>query len=522
MRVVTPVERALFVAVLAGCWMGCNNPAQPKVDAGPRGEISISVTSPASKSDRPQLQRARVFVDVSAGIRGFDRLDRLLDKVETVAEEAGEGGKPEWCKPRTTCVTARQPDAGLPGCLAYRIEAPITWDCGDRPRPLLFYPFLTTSGLERVIAPRSKRPPPDSMDDAGLNVIILGGLTGEANPSSSGTAEAACGPDLSPNCLAKALIERLAQQPSYGVGLLVIEMSYRGTFFSPVAYDASRLQELRDHVKSLNVASDGEKKLFDGVKFDPPPSTTSVRGGGSLVTYAGAKPLLILVLSRDNFSSGRSFLERLKRHLSGDASFALGKMSPENTVRVEELAPLVPMAYTLKAPHLVEESVVEPTVRPNRIAMQELFPKQFKATAKEGQAEASVRCASGGRGYVKIPFDVTGGAALPVFLEQTPSLVPVGASAPVPSLKGSSFYVLVSCKGPHPVNVVHEYKLRARLSVKPDRVGDAWWAKMSAERAYDMPERTHGLRDVVRAVLDRSTSMEHDVGSFKLRIDRYP
>jgi hypothetical protein len=543
LRNAPPMTRValLIAAELLGCTGG--GTAASNVNQGRSQTASVVpvVTAPAdsiataTSLARPSIG-SRVFVDVSAGMRGFaasnlrkaplKTLHRLIDVA------AGEAGAAEVkrCALGSMVVCVKEPDAGV----RCHNTAPIT--CYEKHAPDWSSAALysaRSSKLEAVLvpAPVSTRydadhaPPPDPIDAAGLTVLVTGSIVPDAVATGAGRSSAeACRAGPSPQCVTSALAERVKN--GYGVWLISVLLDYDGAYVADVPLDKRYLAAATEHLLTIKSVTAGATSKFAGIEFKVGPQSSVPDGDPAFSSfrYAGVRPVLLFVLSRD-VDQGRRFVAQLTQRFRDDVTLRPGKMLPEDVVHSLELAPLTPSTYRLGSPQLgPDQGALDPG------ALSEFRIGQSQLDA-DGTA-IDLSCGGKGKGWIRAPYTVTtadvalaspmtqSAALRGPLVDRLPSPPQLGAFEAVP--EQPAFRVFTNCaalgvrKAPWSI----EYGLRRKLLIDRAAIASTWWAQLSSPNSYVMPERIYGLSSIALALLELRAEKDEAMGRIKINVSR--
>jgi hypothetical protein len=540
----------LALACMASCGKA-SAPSGPDAAAGSTtAAAAVSSAQPAPPAPPKPSMAGRVFVDTSQGMKGFAgpsiKVAGLRDvhlQIDLAMSEAGAPGAKRCTLGATipVCTKTEERDGGKV-CTEYGVVAnkanPVA--CPDKvPDWGNTQTYLNeTSGAEEILVrkPRpavynvDRPPPPDYLDDAGLTVMVLSGFEKGATTAAAGTSAAdICKEGPSPACIAASLTERVRE--GFGVWLTALYMLFDGAFIADAPIDPGFLARPREHLKALKEVTAGATSRYAGIEFNigpqkpipgQPPTVTSIQ-------YKGVRPLLILAFSRD-FDKGRRFMNSLTDRLRRESAILPGKMTGEDAVHSIELGPVALPTYEIESiekaapgPPPMGQGAVDP------VALNEF--RLESANPEGGVSIANISCGTKGKSWVIAKIAQRAPAApLPDYL-QTSTLLrgPRSEFGQIDQVckfeqpQGlPAFRIFVRCEPlgvrPHPWPI--EFELRRKVSLDQAQADKAWWADLSTDRLYEMPERVYGVRQVVLTLLNQVTAGDADQGRIRLNVRR--
>lgn len=533
---------ALFMAA------GCHDKADKSKAAG-----ASSAAAPFAECSGPQAApkpgsaptiSGQIYTDITPTMQGFaggvgssTSLRQVHNHLEVAVSEATSPG-PRRCSLGAKWVCAKYQEPELRKCVSWGTTPAVV--CASRPADYgaaATYAAVTeTSKLDDVLVrrpvPEKVDPdhpaPVDHLDEARLTVIVSSGIEPGALTTGAGvTAAQACAAGSNPACVASALVERAKE--GFGVWAVTVALPFQGTYVADVPVDAKFLGATKGHLESLDKVAAGQTTPFVGVDFNATSQTAfNARGASSSkYTYEGLRPLLVIALSRDH-TAGRAFVKAFTEKLRADPALRPGKMVFEDVVGAVELSPLAADSYALAPLELAPKGPAgQGDTPPGALA-------EFHVSApgaSVGGSWADVSCGANGKAWLLAHYKATPPLIpLPGYIKQTvwldgPSsneVLPPKTSVSQRNGEDPAFRIFASC-GPlaaRPEAWAVEYLMRAKSEVDPSALGTAWFARVSAPNAYEMPERVYGLSEVFGAVLRQAVNKEYCAQKVRINIRR--
>lgn len=476
---------ASLVGLVAMLASGCGDDASTR-ERG-RGETRASAPESPPRCGAPDATGARVMLDVSQSMRGFARpgsavFESVHRGVDEAIAQAGASQALVRCEVGTkvTCPSRRS---------HAELREPSTYSA-DHAR------------LDLAI----RRPPPgddaasrDPLDHHRLAVLVTDGMQSSAggsrpSPGSAGHSDEACLAGADPSCLRALLARRVSE--GYGVWLGVLLLPFRGEHFAERSIDATVVQRVSEHL-----AEAGRHRPYHEVPLKVLPRSTRTSSYG----YEGLKPLLFIAFACDT-ATGRRFVDGLGRALLASRVVTEG----DGRWSSAELAPLEGPTRTIGAVRRENATEVE-LARPRR--------------SPSGRISAEVTCEANGRGKLRVVTRASG-ATLPPYVTERVTLATVGralarTALSAPTRAGDDWTMELRCLRLAARQHRTELELSSRYAFDASRVSpDAFWRKLSAPNAFDMPERTYALEDLASGVLEAAARRVRRWGRLEIRIDR--
>lgn len=500
-----------FILLLAG---GCSNDPEPgdqsrrptsPVPTPPEPAPPPAPEAPSTPSHCPvqPTTEGRLVVDISGSMVGFTGVRKAaVANVHQVLQDTFA-------------------EAHLPG--VRRCLLGVNLDCERAPEKATKYARAglyraRVSRLDLALRPTDcpEQPDPDHpvidlLDEARLTVVVTDGMQAASGAAAteSGTG---CEAGADPSCIASLLAKRASTE--YGVWLVQVALPFKGRHYAERALDEAFYKRVATHLEEAN-----RNTRWNGIEF----GMRASRRGNNSYDYEGFKPLLLIVLTRDE-DLGRRFVDIVVRRLRADP-IRPGEMSDEDAVQSVELAPLRPASFR---PIAIEAL---PTEQQEGISAEELAEFRFgESTQVTDGAEARIWCGARGKGLLAVRYerDATK-AVLPEFIREEVELVgprrdvplPDRAVAPLRPLPSQAFRAGVNCTVLPAAHVtVVEYELRSRLQLDEESTNGEWWSELSSDNTYEMPERIYGLRNLALAVLRSRVQGVQRWGRVRLRVER--
>jgi hypothetical protein len=472
--------RLLMVPLaLGGCGRaGCCGPAPtPLRPSGP------SVPCPTPQPEAPRRGTgALVVVDTSQSLAGFvQAAGRSQGGAHTSAMSVLHQQVIE------TALNRLRADAPLQRCL---LDTELR--CGAAPVPATTFDLASTyhgsdAALDRVLrmpesAPRPDAVEPDLLEPRAISILLTDGFQSAPTPS-AGSPHVRCAGGADPGCLGALLADRV--RAGYGVWVGRIYLPFSGNYYPERSIDGL-WDGIVAHVDDLN----RNQTAWQGVTFQARQARGERRANG-MFTWSGARPLLMVVLSR-NIALGRDFVARASQALQVERAI-LARESFERDVAFAELAPFETATACIDPSAIRRQESIGPGAAV-RIA---------PAVRTARGVEVLARCTITGRASFSTRFVVARPPSVPAYVDVQTTWRAEGAPAS---------WLTVTASGPQLVATIDCRRLpRGVVSAMwgvyaawERRVGQdrQWVFEESAPTSYEAPEKVFRLRDLVSPALD--------------------
>lgn len=457
---------------------------------------------PVTEAPTPRLG-ARVYVDISGSMRGFtSRGARRLSSVhQAVADALAEvGARAERCL-LGEAFTCEGADAAVAV-----FDDPHTYNA---PTSRL------DSVLRRVPVPAQidpdHPPAPDSLDEAGLTLIVTDGMQVSAASNDSADACAAGG---DPHCIAGLIHDRVRE----GFAFTVVQqmLAFDGPHFAERTLGPDHLAQTQAHLERIRF-----EPRYNGIEFAARQLTTDAQTGHHSFRYSGTKPLLFFVLGRDA-GQVRRFGAALVRELRRQPIHP-GQMRPEDSVQFVDVAPLpsgraIALSALTEAGAEAQHGLSIDRVREVRLS---------GVSQRDGGLRADLWCGRNGARFYQVSH-ARSAEPLPPFiveslvLEGPAGRVPPRVATPAVAVDGVAAYQFgVNC-APLPAGTsTIGYELVRELRVAESEVlANEWWFARSGTSPYETPELPYGLRELVERALVVETAACTTHGRLIVSIER--
>ena len=378
--------------------------------------------------------------------------------------------------------------------------------CGLEPDPTRYRVRRTYKAAQSLLAaslaavPEDAPPLPDGLrpvspvDERTVSIIVTDGLEARhaARRKKKGAAPATgpCLPGQDTFCLQRILAARAAE--GYGVWLIGLSLPFDGRVYAERGLDKTFFHRTEEHLQQLRLQP-GWTEIpvqVKGLKRNRKTGTDNFR-------YVGARPLLILLMSRD-VSAGRAVLRRLWGELERE-KVAL----PTERMSWVELAPYDSAAFEFS-------SVVR--VGGDKAA-DAVVPVGGARRAEDGALRAVFECRPGGVADIELrvvmdhdvypnpaPGQLRGGLDVRMSTSGLPSKA-VTAVQRHPSPERAGVYLTsVDCLHFPAGESTLEFELNYELRYEPGQTS-GWWHKWSAHNTYEEPEKAYRIADLVEGLL---------------------
>ncbi|MEO0249406.1 MAG: hypothetical protein ABIN58_07660, partial [candidate division WOR-3 bacterium] len=272
-----------------------------------------SVPAPSNTSD------ALIVTDISGSMKGFalpssTRLFTLHDALERAVRKAVVSV--ETAPTIRRCYLGEQLDCQTQ-TPSQALDRPVTYSAKESRLDLFF------SGVPKGSSDSGKQTAAeDLIDPYRIAILVTDGMQARSTNAAAGGP---CMGGADPDCIAHLLRQR-AQQ-GYGIWMALLLLPFQGTHFAERPLDNSQWQRIQQHVAAL-----AQDPYFQGVNF------RAQRMGQAVpftsYQFQGAKPILVLALSRDK-QIGRNFIQTFTTSVRSE-----GVVQPAGAVYWLELAPL--------------------------------------------------------------------------------------------------------------------------------------------------------------------------------------
>lgn len=469
----------------------------PQRHTAPSTQPTTRPRSPASRPSIPPGRGAQVIVDISQSLAGF---------TASRAESHSGRGRVRWREGGSTRMSAlhqqvieralAQLGANAPfqRCL---LDATIHCD-GSVTSAALFDDPATYRGADAALDSVLRRPPAvartdararDPLDDYAITVMLTDGFQSTVTPSPDSSPDVQCAGGADPACLGALLAARARE--GYGVWIGRVVMPFAGTYYPerPVDEVWARIEA---HVADLNT----NHPEWTGVTFAARHGRRGVPSGA--FRWEGARPLLMLVLSRD-LNLGRNFVARVRTFLPNEPSI----LARGNALDVDfsELSPFEAASARIR----------EDSIRRAHAGGAASAVRIAPAIRTPQGVQVSIRCPLQGVASFPVNAEFTRPAGIPAFVTVTPSWRVRGAAAPwlspvsQPGPPGQlNLSVGVDCRrlaqGDHSqtLGVYVDWRRNPLLNQE-------WYMRDSVETSYEAPERVYRLREIVTPPLVAAT-----------------
>lgn len=482
-------------ALLALAALGACKTRAP-ADAGPAPR---PVARPAPVAPRAPVGRgAQVFVDVSESIRGFTGGgSRALATLHAQVIESSLSAL-QRNNPFQRCTVDTEVHCARPGVTAQQLASSAIYRGSNASLHL---------ALRRP--PRAPRPDlqePDPLDPFAVTLVVTDGFQSTSAAFQPGAgSDVACTAGADPSCLAALLRARVDEGYGLWVGRLLL--AFDGRYFAERRLDRTMWARTLAHVEALNT-----DPLWNGVRFRAnSPSFTSDSG---VFHFAGARPLMLFILSRD-IAAGRRLVTEMQRRLAVERMTVRGVPAD---IAFSEWAPFEGITASVTAARRATNGGAADHVLVDR-------PRRTAAGF-----ELPVRCDLEGAAHIRVDGATRLGALPPPPFArvamgwQVPSPVPAALTVPREAMRPVAgpwtITTGVNCTQLSAGSHAYPMVLAARWSVDDAALRREWFMRESGETSFETPERVFGLADLARAVITAGVNRAGALDRLTLRVTR--
>lgn len=349
-----------------------------------------------------------------------------------------------------------------------------------------------------------------AVDDRRITVLVTDGV--QADPMDGGERPKACQAGADLYCFRDVLVARA--KAGYHIWLVAASLRFDGTVYAEQGLTAQQFEMTKAHLADLRKQS-GWNSEFKRLEADHFALTTNAKD--AKFTYRGARPILIVVLTRDSSQSeGREFgqavadgiVERLR------ASTA-GLLAPAGRIESMRLTGygVGKHGFSGFAKQRVKPGVGE-AAEALADADAKLVPVGGVPKVGPNGLTAALQCVPGDGPGGKATFVASWDAntqppspPLPaeclaeqvdVAFSTNPAMPGAFVSGPVPP-GARAHSMLLNCDKLHDKSIRITGSIAARLVARQDCAG--WWTRWNAPDTFSQPENIAMLADLVSAVL---------------------
>ena len=346
------------------------------------------------------------------------------------------------------------------------------------------------------------------VDERRVSVLITDGL--EAGTASKrGDEPMFCVPGPDSFCLQRVLVARAKH--GYGVWLVALMLPFRGRVYPERGLDQRLFERTTKHVAELR-----QRPEWREVPLEVKGMRRDRRSGNDSYVYAGARPLMIFLLSRD-LELGRAAVQRLEEELKS-ARVA----SPEGWLRAQELYPQQPARFVFEEQRGLQ--------RPDHDeAAQAVLPVGRARRDGQGRLEVRLQCRAGGAARLHMQAQTQQAARgdFPAELAQSLDvrLFPadiqrqtVLAPTKHPSALGA-YLSGIRCLPFSVGTTAFEYHLVTGVAFDASR-GSGWWLQWTADNTYETPERVYRLSELVHSLLREAAFPDRVEDRIRVLVDK--
>lgn len=496
------------VSLVLGASLKCRrNPPPATTSPGP----SPVATRPTLPTPRPAPGHgAQVIVDSSQSLAGF-----------TAARDVARSGRTRWRDSGSTRMSALHEQVIERALAQLNANAPFKrclldteLRCGEVPvQALQFNDPQTYRGtdaaLDRVLRRPVAHARPDAneqdfLDPFAITVLLTDGFQTVPTPA-QGASDVNCAGGADPACLGSLLAARV--RDGFGVWIGRVNMPFGGMYYPERPID-EMWPRIEAHVDDLN----HNHPEWNGVQFGARHGRRGAPGGS--FRWEGARPLLMIVLSRD-VALGRNFGQRVGQFMRNeDTIFARGAVGAASSANrdapdwsLSEFAP-----FDGATGH-IDESLIRRTQSGGAADAVRIAP----ATRDARGVNVSIRCSLQGVATFPVHASVQRGATHPSFVDVVPSWRVEGAPEPwltvTPQPGTLDLTASVDCRRLPQGSHTQTLGLYVEWQRNEARIAQEWFWRDSVETSYEAPEKVYRLRELVMPPLmvatDRRGWLDH-------------
>ncbi len=337
-------------------------------------------------------------------------------------------------------------------------------------------------------AARQDQQLPDPLDPFRVMVLVTDGAQSSSSPfNASATGDVACASGADPSCLAALMRQRIDE--GYGIWAIRLRLPFNGKYFAERRLDRTMFDRTTAHLADVN----RNERSWSGVtQVARRPNFT---GDSGAFEFTGARPLLVLVLSRD-ITMGRSLVNEMLRRARSERITA----GTVDDIASSEWAPFEGYAAQTSSAQRVDSGGAADEVRVDR------------ARVASGTLTVPITCSLRGRARVRVTGSITQGSMPPPafadvrFEWRRESATARGISLPpansaLRASPGAFEGVFdVDCTGLPAGRFRYQWNIFGQWSLNTDAASREWWTQESATNSYEMPERVFGLAEMAQSI----------------------
>lgn len=434
---------------------------------------------PAS-APRFEAVNARVLVDTSLSVQGFTKSRPIvLDTIHRNLMEALSGvglTDVDYCEVGNTDVPVCSLKADP---LKYSKER--TYDAVQSHVALVLAPVRKDAPLTEQGAPRVS-----PVDEKGLSVLITDGLEASEGSPEASHVEGECVPGTDVYCLQRILVNRAAE--GYGIWVVAVSLPFKGRVFAERPLDKAMFETTTRHVTDLRSTGEWTSVPLEvkGLKRNP-------KTGNDNFEYTGARPLLLVVLSRD-LAKGRRLVASITDRLS-----ATDIVVPAGRIRAMEVAPHETGVFVFDRVGL--------SGGPPQVDLERRVRLLGNPVRQRGQGlSLTAECGIQGTGQVSVTTRQarSPSSERPVNLRPTVAVKPEhqlpGNAVEAPRASEGGYSIAFNCLNLPTDEASAAFRLETGMAYT-GALRSGWWWEWSAENTYETPERIFRLGELIEGVL---------------------
>ena len=490
---------ALLLSLAACGRNSARNPAP-----GPVAPLPLAtVTAPQA----PRGRGAQIIVDSSQSMAGFTSIRQTLGR----RTRWGSGGTVRLSTLHQQILERSLAELGANAPFR-RCLLDTSLHCEDSPRSALAMDQPTTyRGFDAALDSILRRPPAglradtaptDPLDPYAISILLTDGFQ-SAVAADAGTPEVNCAGGADPSCLGTLLANRARE--GYGIWLGRIVMPFAGNY-SPERPIGEMWDSIANHVTDLNT----NHPEWTGVVFNA--HRGSVNSASGTFRWEGARPMLMIVLSRD-VSLGRRFVSMVTQRLPNEPTIFARNASAD--VNFSELSPFE------GATARIQENAIGRAPGPTAAQVR---TSPARRTPQGVQLE--LRCPITGQATIQVGATFARSPITPSYVDLVPSWrLKAGAGnwlrlSPRVQPGGLGADLAIDCRtlaqGVHEqtLGIFIEWRRRA------EDFQTQWFIRESAETSFEAPESSYRLAQMATPAITLATDRRGWLDEITVRITR--